>query len=86
MAEKDRDEELAKVIGRAIIDPKFAASLINDPAAAAQSVGASLDDDQVRAVSDLSAVRLKSVSDIILEQFSELALVDQQQQQQAQAD
>lgn len=82
----DRDNELAKVIGRAVIDANYADRLVQDPAAAAAEIGAELDADQLRAVGDLSAIRLKSVGNIITEQLSELAFVDQQQQQQAQAD
>lgn len=82
-----RDNEFAKVIGRAVIDPTFAEKMIKDPEAAATEVGATLEPDQVTAIKDLSAVRLRSVSDIITEQLSELAFVDNQQQQvQAQAD
>ncbi len=87
MPKRDRGNELAKVIGRAVIDHAYAERLLEDPAAAAAEIGAELDEDQLRAVGDLSPIRLKAVGDIITEQLGISDFLDQQQQQQqAQAD
>lgn len=75
-------EHLATVIGRAVLDQSFAAALKADPAAAVESIGAELDDEELRAITDLSPDTLKAASVILQDKLPEVAFVDQQQQQQ----
>jgi hypothetical protein len=80
-------EQLAFVIGRAVLDQDFAASLKANPQAAIQSVGADLTSEELQAVEDLSPDTLKAASVILQDKLPENAFVDQQQQQvQAQMD
>ncbi|HYE26769.1 MAG TPA: Os1348 family NHLP clan protein [Allosphingosinicella sp.] len=80
-------QDLSKVLGRAMLDKEFAASLRKDPAAAAKSMRARLTAQELSAVKDISLTQFKSVSDVLRNKLGEAAFFDQQQvQQQARMD
>lgn len=75
-------EDLSKVVGRALLDQKFATQVSKDPAGAAKSIGANLSPDEVKSLSDLSAAHVQSVSSLLRSKMNPKAFFDQQQQQQ----
>ena len=74
-------EDLSRVVGRALMDQKFAAQLTKDPAGAAKSIGAKLSPDEVKSLTDVSATHMKSVSSLLRSKMNPKAFFDQQQQQ-----
>lgn len=80
-------QDLANVVGRALMDTKFAAELHHDPVKASKSIGANLTHEELQSVKDVSAAHMKSVSDTLRSKMNAAAFFDQtQHQQQARMD
>jgi len=78
---KVNQERLASVLGRAMMDEKFATALHQDPAAAAKSIGIVLGSDEVTAVKGVDTAKLTAASSAIRNNLGTRAIFDQQQQQ-----
>jgi len=78
-------EALAKVLGHALVDQKFAAKLTEDPASAGHSIGVHLDAKQVKALKGIDVSKLSAVGAGIRDKLGPLAVLDQENVQQQQA-
>jgi hypothetical protein len=74
-------ESVARVLGQAMVDKTFAASLQKDPAAAAHSLGVHLGTAEVTAMKEIQLSQLDSVANIVRNKLGISAVLDQQQQQ-----
>jgi|GEM_PF-1426428 len=81
MSNKVNQERLATVVGRAVMDEKFASALQSDPVAAAKSIGVHLSTDEVAAVKGINAAQLTVASSGIRNSLGTRAIFDTQQQQ-----
>jgi hypothetical protein len=87
MGNKVNQERLASVLGRAVLDEKFASALHSDPAGAAKNIGVHLSTDEVAAVKGIDAAKLTAASSSIRNNLGIRAVFDtQNQQQQARMD
>lgn len=80
------NERLATLLGRAVMDAKFATKLSRNPAAAAKSMGILLSGKEVTALREVSAPKLTEVASGLRGKLGARAIFDQQQQQQARMD
>jgi hypothetical protein len=74
-------EMIARVVGQALIDKKFADSLAQDPQKAAASIGVHLGPAESAAMKEIDVAKLESVSGVIRNKLGIAAVLDQQQQQ-----
>jgi hypothetical protein len=81
MSNKVNQERLATVVGRAVLDEKFASDLQSDPAAAAKNIGVHLSADEIAAVKGIDAAKLTAASSSIRSNLGVRAIFDTQQQQ-----
>jgi hypothetical protein len=87
MGNKVNQERLASVLGRAVLDEKFATALHSDPAGAARNIGVHLSTDEIAAVKGIDAAKLTAASSSIRSNLGIRAVFDtQNQQQQARMD
>jgi hypothetical protein len=87
MGNKVNQERLASVLGRAVLDEKFASALHSDPAGAAKNIGVHLSTDEIAAVKGIDAAKLTAASSSIRNNLGIRAVFDtQNQQQQARMD
>jgi hypothetical protein len=87
MGNKVNQERLASVLGRAVLDEKFANALHSDPAGAAKNIGVHLSTDEIAAVKGIDAAKLTAASSSIRSNLGIRAVFDtQNQQQQARMD
>jgi len=87
MGNKVNQERLASVLGRAVLDEKFASDLHKDPASTARSIGVHLSTDEITAVKGIDAAKLTAASSGIRSNLGIRAVFDtQNQQQQARMD
>lgn len=87
MGNKVNQERLATVLGRAVMDEKFASDLHRDPAGAAKNIGVHLTTDEIAAVKGIDATKLTAASSGIRSNLGIRAVFDtQNQQQQARMD
>lgn len=76
-----KTDSVARVLGHAMIDAKFAEALHSDPATAARSIGVHLGTNEISAMKEINLHQMGTVGNTIRDKFGISALLDQQQQQ-----
>jgi hypothetical protein len=75
-------DTIARVLGHALVDQKFAESLHADPTTAAQSIGVHLNSDQAAALKGIDIHQINTVGSAIRNKVGAQAFYDQNQNQQ----
>jgi len=74
-------QDLANVLGRALLDQRFAAEVNSNPMQAAKSIGATLTTSESKALAGVDVAHLQAVSSLLRSKLPKAAVFDQQQQQ-----